>query len=86
MRTVRDHLAPGGRFAFESRNPLVRAWDDWNPDATRERLEVRGGEPVDVFYRVTDERDGLVTFETHHQFADGTAFVSPSTLRFRSQR
>ena len=43
-----------------------------------------GGEGVDVLYRVTDEHDGLVTFETHHRFADGTALVSPSTLRFRS--
>jgi SAM-dependent methyltransferase len=85
MGAVRDHLAPGGRFAFESRNPLVRAWDDWNPDATRERLEIGGGDAVDVFYRVTDERDGLVTFETHHRFADGTTGVSPSTLRFLLQ-
>lgn len=82
MQTVRRHLAPGGQLAFESRNPLVREWDDWNPDATRERLEVGGGQAVEIFYRVTDEHDGLVTFETHHGFADGTSVVSPSTLRF----
>jgi SAM-dependent methyltransferase len=85
MRGVREHLAPGGRFAFESRNPIAREWDEWNPDATSERLDLGGGETVDVFYRVTDVHDGLVTFETHHRFADGTTAVSPSTLRFLPQ-
>jgi ubiquinone/menaquinone biosynthesis C-methylase UbiE len=28
LANIRRHLAPGGRFCFEPRNPLAREWDD----------------------------------------------------------
>lgn len=31
-------LRPGGRLAFESRNPAHRAWDRWTPEHTTRRL------------------------------------------------
>ena len=34
----RRHLAPGGRIAFETRNPAVREWDSWTPALTREQI------------------------------------------------
>ena len=86
LQTVRRHLAPGGRFAFENRNPLVREWEEWNPATSRERLRIDGIGEVEVYYRVIDVRDRFVTFETHHLFvASGEAATSPSTLRFMSR-
>jgi SAM-dependent methyltransferase len=82
LRSVRTHLAPNGRFAFESRNPDARAWDAWTPEATRAQFDVEGVGRVEVEFRVTDERDGLVTFDSVNRFEDGTTLVSPSTLRF----
>lgn len=38
LAAVRSALAEDGRFAFETRNPLVRAWERWTPD--REGVEV----------------------------------------------
>jgi SAM-dependent methyltransferase len=35
-------LAPGGRFAFETRNPAARAWERWVPENTREVTDARG--------------------------------------------
>jgi ubiquinone/menaquinone biosynthesis C-methylase UbiE len=32
LRAIRRALADGGRFAFETRNPLARAWEGWNPE------------------------------------------------------
>jgi SAM-dependent methyltransferase len=37
LATMARHLAPGGRFFFDSRNPdAAREWLDWTPEATRE--------------------------------------------------
>jgi len=83
LQTVRRHLAPGGRLAFENRNPLVREWEEWNPAASRTRVRIDGIGEVEVHYRVVDVRDRFVTFETHHLFVDSQeTAASPSTLRF----
>ncbi len=31
LATVHAALVPGGRFAFETRNPLARGWEEWVP-------------------------------------------------------
>jgi SAM-dependent methyltransferase len=32
LAAIRSALKDGGRFAFETRNPLVREWERWTPD------------------------------------------------------
>ena len=34
LKTARLHLARGGRFAFETRNPVARAWLGWTPTSS----------------------------------------------------
>jgi SAM-dependent methyltransferase len=83
LQAARRHLAPGGRLAFETRNPHVREWEAWNPAASRERATIDGIGNVEVHYRVVEVAGDRVTFETHHRFlATGETAVSPSTLRF----
>jgi SAM-dependent methyltransferase len=86
LGTLRRHLAPGGRLAFETRNPAVREWQDWRPEETRERLQVPGLGPVEVHYDIRAVEGALVTFGTHFRFAPGFAaddvVVAPHTLRF----
>ena len=48
-------------------------------------MHVAGVGDVEVSYAVTDVHGELVTFETRHRFPDGSRFVSPSTLRFRTK-
>jgi hypothetical protein len=40
LTAIRHALAGGGRLAFETRNPLARAWESWNP-GTRSRSSTR---------------------------------------------
>lgn len=86
LRTLCRHLAPGGRIAFETRNPAVREWEEWRPEETRERLKVPGIGTVDVHYDIASVSGALVTFETHFRFADDDHVVATSTLRFMAQR
>ena len=36
FRTVAAHLAPAGRFAFDSRNPAAQRWLEWVPGRSNE--------------------------------------------------
>jgi SAM-dependent methyltransferase len=83
LSAVRQLLAPGGRFAFETRNPVVRAWEGW----TREEVAVVDDPdlgPVRYWREVVTPFDGeLLTFT--HTFT-GPRWDAPqharSTLRF----
>ncbi|GAA2319993.1 class I SAM-dependent methyltransferase [Streptomyces kunmingensis] len=81
LAAVRGLLAPGGRFAFETRNPAARAWAGWTPARA---VEVDG---VRVAHEVVAGFDGrTVTFDTTFSAAGWAgAEVSRSTLRFLSE-
>lgn len=42
LSTIRSMLTDDGRFAFEARNPLVRAWEKWIPDNALEVVDTTG--------------------------------------------
>ncbi|MEW2394659.1 class I SAM-dependent methyltransferase [Streptomyces sp. NPDC046862] len=83
LRTVRQALAPHGRFVFETRNPAARAWEGWT--AERERAVTDdNGDVVRVWHEVESPVTGdRVTFTGTF---DGPGWrrpqVSRSTLRF----
>ena len=82
LTTIRRALNEGGRFAFETRNPLVRAWRNWTPEHAREILH--RGSSIRMETRVeTPMTSDLVSFT--HTFSspdwDRTE-TSRSTLRF----
>jgi ubiquinone/menaquinone biosynthesis C-methylase UbiE len=84
LGTLRRHLAPGGRLAFETRNPAAREWQYWSPAETRERIETSGG-PAGVHYDIRSVTGPFVTYETCVQFPDGEQVTVPDTLRFMDQ-
>ena len=84
LANLHRHLARGGRLSVETRNPLVRDWDSWKPDQTRETIEVPGLGKVEVHYDIASEIGPLVTFETHFRFGPDDIVVAPHTLRFMS--
>jgi ubiquinone/menaquinone biosynthesis C-methylase UbiE len=75
-------LKPSGRLAFETRNPLVRAWEGWTPDVVTEIVDADGA-TIRVWHEVESVDGEYVTFTEHF---DSDAWTEPrissSTLRF----
>ncbi len=88
LRGINAALQPDGRLVFETRDPLRKAWLDWNPEQSREKTDVPGIGVVETWYEVTEVTDDplLVTFRAHNRFeSDGSIITATSTLRFRSR-
>lgn len=84
LAAVRSALTEDGRFAFETRNPLARAWEGWIPDNAVE--VVHGGAVVRMAHQVETPVVGdIVSFTvTFTSPRWDRARVSRSTLRFLS--
>jgi Phosphotransferase enzyme family len=61
---IRRALRPRGILAFDSRNPVARAWTRWTPDQSRRILA--GG--VEVWFQDRQARGYAVTTEIHYRF------------------
>jgi SAM-dependent methyltransferase len=86
LAAVRIALRPGGRFVFETRNPLARAREHWAPEHVVSPHGQDGGE-VHITTEIVGPFDRkLVTFT--HTFTGAHAslpLVNSSSLRFLSQ-
>ena len=83
LTAIRSALVDNGRFVFETRNPLVRAWERWTPAAAVEILDADGA-AVRMAHEVKTPIDSdLVRFTaTFTSPAWDRPQVSQSTLRF----
>ena len=83
LAAIRCALTDGGRFAFETRNPLVREWECWTPDNAVEVVDSSGA-AVRMVHEVETPVDGdVVSFNiTFTSPAWGRPQVSRSSLRF----
>ncbi len=83
LAAVRAALAPGGRFAFETRNPVVREWEEWVP-ANAVLVTDSAGAVVRMAHQVELPVQGdLVSFTTTYSSPDWERpRYSSSTLRF----
>ncbi len=86
LTAIREALRPGGRVAFESRNPLARAWTAWTPQASRRRVRDAAVGPVEVWFQELEVDGDLVRYEIHYLFGrSGEELVSHTELRFRTR-
>ncbi|WP_329115353.1 class I SAM-dependent methyltransferase [Streptomyces sp. NBC_01465] len=83
LQGIRTSLKPGGRFAFETRNPAVRGWERWDKEYSSEVQDASGATIRTVCAVETPVTGDRVTFTTTYT---GPAWpepqVSRSTLRF----
>jgi SAM-dependent methyltransferase len=86
-RTIAAHLAPGGRFIFDSRNPAREEWREWTPERSRRTLAHPELGPVEVWNDVAfDAATGIAAYGTHHRLpGDGRVLSSTSRIRFASK-
>jgi ubiquinone/menaquinone biosynthesis C-methylase UbiE len=86
LAAIRAALEDGGTFAFETRNPLARAWERWNPDNPYDVVDHHGRE-LRMIYRVETEIGDVVTFTETTATRNGLPLrVDRASLRFLSAR
>jgi SAM-dependent methyltransferase len=83
LAAIRLALTGSGRFAFETRNPKARVWENWTPENAAE-VTLADGATVRITTEVNAPFDGRTVSFTH-TFASvswSEARLSRSTLRF----
>ena len=82
LEAIRRALVDGGRFAFETRNPLARAWESWIPENAMDVVDASGRE-IRIWHEVEAVADGVVTLTETTGGRDGTPLrVERASLRF----
>ncbi|CAN5354258.1 class I SAM-dependent methyltransferase [soil metagenome] len=86
LRTIAAHLAPKGRFIFDSRNPDVRQWRAWTPANSQRHIEHPAIGRVLAWNDAScDPATCIVTYGTFYKRADGRLHSSQSKIAFPSQ-
>lgn len=86
-RSIAAHLAPGGRFIFDSRNPARREWLEWTPEASRrEIVHPQFGRCTAWNDIAFDARHSIATYETvYEQQATGRRWQASARIAFPSR-
>ena len=87
LATIARHLARGGRFIFDSRNPLRQEWRQWAPQASMRAVThpIFGTAKAwnDASYDAVSE---IVTYQTVYQLAStGRILSAHSQIRFAAR-
>ena len=87
LETIAAHLAPGGRFVFDSRNPLRQEWRQWTPAESQRKIrhpvfgDVRGWNDV-----AFDPATEIATYWTFYEIPSaGKTLSAASQIRFMTK-
>lgn len=81
-------LKPAGHFIFDTRNPLARAWEQWEKDMTPDvAINQETGEPLEIWTEYEGFVDDIYTFyETvKNARTDEVLIHEKMQLKFRTQ-
>jgi ubiquinone/menaquinone biosynthesis C-methylase UbiE len=87
LQTIACHLAPNGKFIFDTRNPLVEEWKEWTPELSRRKVHHPTLGEVDAWYDAAmNHALQIVTYETrYHVLKTGRNIQSRSQITFPTQ-
>ena len=77
LEAIRRALVDGGRFVFDTRNPLARAWESWSPENGMDVVDASGRE-IRIWHDVEAVADGVVTLTETTGDRDGDAVTRRS--------
>jgi ubiquinone/menaquinone biosynthesis C-methylase UbiE len=82
LTAIHRALSDGGRFAFETRNPLAREWESWNPNNATEVVDP-SGRRVRISHEVESVVGDIVTLTETTSDPNGVPLrVDRASLRF----
>jgi SAM-dependent methyltransferase len=87
LATIAAHLAPDGRFAFDTRNPSAQEWLEWTPDHSRRVVETKAYGAVEIWdEQKMDAKSGILDVVEHYRILKtGQRLRSDFRLRFSPQ-
>ena len=81
---LHESLRPGGRLAFETRNPDAREWEHWTRAASVTVDDPQAGH-IETWSELHRMHDGIASYAVHYAFAaTGEELTSRCALRFRT--
>lgn len=83
---LRRALIPGGRLAFDSRDPAARRWEQWSRVDSPRCIVLPDGRAVRVWTDVNIVTGGVISYVLHYAFPEGEELLSWGDLRFRSEQ
>lgn len=83
IHTIAAHLAPGGHFVFDTRNPAAGEWREWTEERSRRTVEHPLHGRVEAWNDVEhDPTTDIVTYRTHYLLPDGVDLFADSQIAF----
>ncbi|QAY60342.1 class I SAM-dependent methyltransferase [Microbacterium protaetiae] len=84
LRDLRRAMRPGATLAFETRNPLARAWENWPSPERRTRATAHG--PLVEWMFADETTPGTVRIQAFNLFTEtGETVVEDFDLQFRGR-
>ncbi|TIN08277.1 class I SAM-dependent methyltransferase [Mesorhizobium sp.] len=84
LATIAAHLAPDGRFIFDTRNPVAQEWLEWTPERSQRELSHPELGTVRAWNDFRhDSATGVVTYSTHYEMpGSGRVLSAESKIAF----
>lgn len=82
---VHRSLVPGGRLAFDSRDPAARVWERWTPASTHGSYTLPDGMTIETWIECTAPDNGLVTMTEYRVCPGILEETETMVLAFRSE-
>lgn len=81
--TIAAHLAPGGTFIFDSREPSGEEWRNWEPSRSLRSIEHPALGRIEAWNdAVFEPSSEIVTYWTFYRALDGRVWEAQSRIRF----
>ncbi|MBF9232892.1 class I SAM-dependent methyltransferase [Microvirga alba] len=87
LSTIAAHLKPNGRFIFDSRNPVLRTWENRNRRNSLHQLDHPQLGRIEAWNEPSfDETTSILTYENGYRVLDtGKVFSASAQIRYTPQ-